>query len=390
METSRRGVLGAAVALAASVPLTSRLHASPTRSKQNRIVPGALWLDTDGKPIQAHGASLIHVGKTFYWYGENKERTNGRDGVWHWGVRCYASEDLYNWRDLGLIIPPEPNDPKSPLNPMQGMDRPHIVYNTLTNKFVCWLKIIDLKGGAQTRTVLTADAIIGPWKIIASGIRPMGMNAGDFDLAIHPQEGKGYMYCNRPHTEIFCADLTNDYTGFTGYYSTHLARPGPPTAREGPAWFTRNGRQYLATSGVTGYFPNPTEIATADTFHGPWTTLGVLHRDSEMVSFDTQISSVFKHPDKKDLYIALADRWTAGVSREKWQQARRFYEKLGKLGGKPRDSSTWTADEMAGYQAVSMYKLATSEARYVWLPVLFDGDRPFIEWRDEWSIDEFT
>lgn len=31
----------------------------------------------------------------------------------------------------------------------------------------------------------------------------------------------------------------------------------------------------------------------------------------------------------------------------------------------------------------------TSEAAYIWLPVRFDGDRPYLEWRDEWSLDEY-
>jgi hypothetical protein len=31
----------------------------------------------------------------------------------------------------------------------------------------------------------------------------------------------------------------------------------------------------------------------------------------------------------------------------------------------------------------------TSIADYVWLPIRFDGDRPVIEWREEWSPDEY-
>jgi hypothetical protein len=31
----------------------------------------------------------------------------------------------------------------------------------------------------------------------------------------------------------------------------------------------------------------------------------------------------------------------------------------------------------------------TSRSRHVWLPIRFDADRPFIEWRDQWSLDEF-
>ena len=39
------------------------------------IYPGKPWLDTEGKRIQAHGGSVIHIDGTYYWYGENKEKT---------------------------------------------------------------------------------------------------------------------------------------------------------------------------------------------------------------------------------------------------------------------------------------------------------------------------
>lgn len=66
--------------------------------QQSSIKPGQPWLDTNGNRIQAHGGSIIEVDGTFYWYGENKEKTIPGSGIWHWGVRCYASTDLYNWR----------------------------------------------------------------------------------------------------------------------------------------------------------------------------------------------------------------------------------------------------------------------------------------------------
>ena len=52
--------------------------------------PGRVWLDTDGKRIQAHGGSLMVLNGVYYWYGENKEKTDGKNGIWHWGVRCYS------------------------------------------------------------------------------------------------------------------------------------------------------------------------------------------------------------------------------------------------------------------------------------------------------------
>lgn len=54
--------------------------------------PGQVWLDTNGNRIQAHGGSLIYLDGVYYWYGENKEKTDKAAGIWHWGVRYYASK----------------------------------------------------------------------------------------------------------------------------------------------------------------------------------------------------------------------------------------------------------------------------------------------------------
>ena len=86
--------------------------------------PGQASLDTSGNRIQAHAGKVHYENGTFYWYGENKERTTHGSGIWHWGVRCYSSTDLYNWHDLGLIIPPDVDDPSSPLHPAQSWTVP--------------------------------------------------------------------------------------------------------------------------------------------------------------------------------------------------------------------------------------------------------------------------
>lgn len=83
----------------------------------NSFHPGKVWLDTSGKRIQAHGGSVIFIDGTYYWYGENKKKTNGKSGVKTWGVKCYSSKDLYNWDDCGLIIKPNLEDENSSLNP---------------------------------------------------------------------------------------------------------------------------------------------------------------------------------------------------------------------------------------------------------------------------------
>jgi hypothetical protein len=372
-----------------TAPLSAVAPAGEASARRTSFRPGEIWLDTTGKPIQAHGGSIIVVDDRYYWYGENKEFTSGKTEVYTWGVRCYMSRDLYNWDDLGLIVPPNVDDRHSPLHPAAGLDRPHILHNARTGKFVCWIKL--LLGSKQTRAVLVSDKITGPYQIVRKDMLPLGMSAGDFDLVASPDDGKAYMYFERVHSEMICADLTDDYTDVAGYYSTHFPRPGPPLVREGLAYFRRNHRHYMASSGTTGYFPNPSEIAVADTFHGPFTVLGDLHpADRSRTSFNSQITSVFRHPKKKDLYIALADRWMgpqSGPDFESGETSRLVQSSFAKLFATPHQQLT-PAEQALVPRALNL-KIDTSISRYVWLPIRFDGERPVIEWQAEWSLDEF-
>jgi hypothetical protein len=343
---------------------------------RDSIRPGQPWLDTKGERIHAHGGSMHIENGTFYWYGENKERTLPHSGIWHWGVRAYSSTDLYNWEDLGLIIPPAADDAHSPLHPSKSMDRPHIVFNRETSKYVCWIKIMG-EDGSQRSTVLTADSFLGPYEIVRTGLRPLGMNAGDFDLVVDPTDGKSYYYFERVHSELICADLTPDGTDVTGYYSTHFPRRSPPFVREAPAHFERHGTQYLITSGTTGYFPNRSEVASAPSYHGPWTVLGDPHPDDpSATSFRSQISCVFKHPGKKDLYVAMADRWYPHLSPEQSKMDAVF-------------ERHFSGRQLPDDAPEDLAAADTSRADYVWLPIRFDGDIPVIEWHDEWRVEGY-
>ena len=347
--------------------------------------PGREWTDTEGKPIQAHGGSILQADGLFYWYGENKEKTDGKNGIWHWGVRCYRSRDLYNWEDCGLIIPPDETDEESPLHPSSMMDRPHILFNRRTGKYVCWLKIMQ-KNGEQTETVLAADRVTGPYTLVRKRLRPLNMSAGDFDLAA-AEDGKGYYFFERVHSETICADLTEDYTDVTGYYSTHFPQPQPPYVREATAHFIRRGKHYLVTSGTTGYLPNPSEIAVADTWHGPYRVLGDPHPgDESRTSWHSQISSVFRVPGKRDLYIALADRWAPEYMHLRYEDYAEWF--------RIRFSPDATEEEKVRMAELKKNLppdsgLDTSRSRYVWLPFRFEGEKGILDWRDTWTLEEY-
>lgn len=349
------------------------------------IRPGQVWLDTEGKRIQAHGGSIIAVNDTFYWYGENKEKTTGQDRIWHMGVRCYSSKDFYNWKDEGVIIPPEEEDETSPLHPTNMMDRPHIVYNERTKKYVAWLKIM---GEPSCFAVLWADNILGPYEMVNSRVNPAGLEVGDFDIAV-AEDGKAYLYSECPHTMLYSIELNAEYTDSVGEYAMHFQSEGPPDNREAPAHFMRNGRHYLLTSGTTGYHSNPSEAAVAMDWHGPYEVQGNPHvNDASRTSFNSQISSVFRHPGKKDLYIAIADRWLPNLPETEGEAfaTGEAYERTAKKFREifdPNVEFVFTEED-----AKAMF-INSSQSDYVWLPLRFEGDMVYIDWLDEWHIEDY-
>lgn len=219
----------------------------------------------------------------------------------------------------------------------------------------------------------------------------MGMNAGDFDLAV-AEDGKAYYYFERVHSETICADLSADYTDVTGFYSTHFPHPGPPYVREATAHFLRKGKHYLLTSGTTGYLPNPSEVAVADTWHGPYQVLGNPHtEDRSHTSYHSQISSVFKVPGKKDLYIACADRWMPELMHVKYEVYKELFVK--QFCGMEVDFSALTKDQGIDFSKAIRN---TSISDYVWLPLRFrepDERYPLgmvsIDWLTEWRIEDY-
>ena len=86
----------------------------------------------------------------------------------------------------------------------------------------------------------------------------------------------------------------------------------------------------------------------------------------------------------------LGDRWLGPMSGERFesgQTSKAVQSILRKMFTTPRPPLT---EEEAAIAKEAVPPTAnTSVARYVWLPLRFEGDRPFVDWRPEWSLDEF-
>ena len=158
------------------------------------------------------------------WGKQGKNAWGKKNTVWHWGVRLYISSDLYNWEDKGLIIPPQPEDLSSPLHPTYCMDRPHIIYNKKTGKYVAWLKIMAGEV-SQFMSVLTADRFEGPYTFARKIYKPLDMDTGDFCLHVDKKSGKAYIWFERPHFQLICeGDKTG--TSFSAQFTSVIRVPG--------------------------------------------------------------------------------------------------------------------------------------------------------------------
>ncbi len=363
-------------------PVPSRTGAV-SKQKNSMVFPGRVLYDTNGKRVQAHGGSLFYENNTYYFYGENKEKTTGKNKIWTWGVRCYSSKDFYNWKDEGLIIPPNLSDKKSLLYPTHFLDRPHIVRSPKTGQYVCWLKFSAKKESCFA--VMTSENFRGPYRMIKSYFQPYGLEVGDFDIL---QSADGcYLYFSNGRTGVAACRLTDDCTDVQGNYKMYYTGLTVPYCREGIAVFEQNNRVYMFTSGMTGYVPNASQVAELNAPLGELTDLGSPYIDDPSgVSFHSQISSVFRHPDHANVFIALADRWIPSLHFTK-EESKRKMRAIAACCSRQYHAGLAEILSLAKLP-LNCKKVNTSISDYVWLPVKMNGGKPEIAWHNAWSLEE--
>src|ERR1700743_3377413 len=145
-----------------------------SRAQQKEFHPGQLWPDDKGVHINAHGGGLLYQKGTYYWFGEHKI-AGGAGNRAMVGVHCYSSKDLYNWKDEGIALPVSP-DTSNDIAKGCILERPKVVYNLKTKKYVMWFHL-ELRGQgykAARAGVAISDKVTGPYTFVKS-YRP---NAG--------------------------------------------------------------------------------------------------------------------------------------------------------------------------------------------------------------------
>ena len=374
--------------LVAAALVAAALVTVPARGDNASLRPGARWPDNNGVHINCHGGGMLIHDRTFYWFGQHMIEGDAGNYA-QVGVHVYSSKDLYDWKDEGIALRVS-DDPKSDITKGCILERPKVIYNRKTGKFVMWFHL-ELKGkgyGAARSGVAVADQPTGPYRFIESfrpnagvladqcpgrtqeavvghggGIRPQvhlgggpvpnfpedlifrrdyagGQMARDMTLFVDDDGTAFHIYASEDNGTLQVSQLTEDYLRPAGKY----VRVFPGGFNEAPAVFKHDGKYYLITSGCTGWAPNTARLAVADSIWGPWKARAIL------------------------VWAKMRTRLSMGRARMSCRcPASRGHSSLWPTGGDPRTRST--AD--------------------LWLPIQFKDGRPFIEWMDEWDLGAF-
>lgn len=356
------------------------------KSRYDAFSPGKLWSDNNGVHINAHGGGILFENGRYYWFGEHK--TPGSEGnAANVGVHCYSSEDLYNWKDEGVVLTVDPVGSGSDIEKGCIIERPKVIKNQKTGKYVMWFHLERKNNNYSDALsgVAVGNEITGPYQYLKSvrpnsGFYPLnvseihkqktssvdnikfngwslpadvdalsilvrdlskGQMARDMNLFVDEDQKAYHIYSSEENSTLHIAELTDDYLSHTGRY----IRCFPGRFMEAPAMFKRKGKYYLMMSGCTGWRPNQARSAVADSIMGEWVELGdPCLNDTTGTTFYSQSTCIFPVQGTEDAFIYMGDRWN------------------------PEDAI---------------------DGRYVWLPVKFEDDRFFIEWKDSWKKDLF-
>ncbi len=358
---------------------------------RNSFRPGEIWPDNHGVHINAHGGGILFHDGIYFWFGEHK--IEGKAGNFaHVGVHVYSSRDLYNWRDEGIALTVS-DDPKSEIVRGCILERPKVIFNPRSNKFVMWFHLEPKDAGynGSFSGVAMAGNITGPFQFVrafrpnagvwpinvppeakyplsveelarlekldlAGGPRPWypkqllfrrdftgGQMARDMTLFVD-DDGRAYqIYASEGNGTLHISLLSDDFLSPAGRFIRVL----PGRFNEAPAMLKWRGKYFLFTSDCTGWAPNPARLLAADSVFGEWEELGnpCLGAGEEISNtFNSQPTFILPVQGKRDAFIFMADRWN------------------------PQNAI---------------------DGRYVWLPIEFQHGTPVIQWRAEWNLSYF-
>ncbi|CAN8254819.1 unnamed protein product [Cochlearia groenlandica] len=279
-------------------------------------LPGKIWLDTEGNPIQAHGGCILYDERSevYYWYGEYKDgltyRTHkkGHARVDVIGVGCYSTKDLWTWRNEGIVLAAEETDESHDLHKSNVLERPKVIFNSKTEKYVMWMHIDDANYTKASVGVAISDKPTGPFEYLYSK-SPHGFDSRDMTVFKDDDNMAYLVYSSEDNSVLHIGPLTDNYLDVKPV----MKRIMVGQHREAPAIFKHQNIYYMITSGCTGWAPNEALAHAAESIMGPWETLGNPcvggNKIFRSTTFFGQGTYVIPLPGVSGGFLFMADRW---------------------------------------------------------------------------------
>ncbi|HXT11265.1 MAG TPA: family 43 glycosylhydrolase [Candidatus Angelobacter sp.] len=282
-------ILGIGLSLLAMVGCAS------IQSRPQTIRPGEIWPDNRGQHVQAHGGGILKLGKTYYWFGEDRSRGLGWSKRY---VACYSSTDLAHWTFRNRVV--QLSDPEN-LGFGWVLERPKVFYNTHTKKFVMYAHIDDRRYQFASVAVLVCDTVDGNYHYVKS-FRPLGHESRDIGQFIDDDGAAYLIFEDRPYG-FHIAKLSADYMNVEKEMCLI------PKHMEGGALAHYKGLYYVVGSALTGWRPNPNQYATAPTLAGPWSEFKDI-ADPNTNTYGSQSTMMLKVTGTKaTTVIFMGDIW---------------------------------------------------------------------------------
>ncbi|WP_330327494.1 RICIN domain-containing protein [Streptomyces pseudovenezuelae] len=268
---------------------------APAQAASVTVTSGTQFTDTTGAVVHAHGGGVIKVGAYYYWFGENRNADNTFKAV-----SVYRSADLRTWEFRRDVLT-RSSDPELAV---ANIERPKVIYNSTTGKFVMWMHKENGSDYNQARAaVAVSDTVDGDYAWRGSFRPPSGTTSRDMTL-FKDDDGTAYQITSAAgNADLQIFRLSADYTA----YDSLAANPWPGTYREAPALFKRDGVYFMLTSGNSGWSPNQQKYATATSITGPWTAMTEV---GDATAYGSQTAFVLPVQGTSGTsYLYLGDRW---------------------------------------------------------------------------------
>jgi hypothetical protein len=262
--------------------------------------------------LNAHGAGILFYNNYFYLYGEIKEGSTWLVPNQQWecyrvpagGISCYKSSDLINWNNHGVVLSSSFGNSTSDIDTSRVIERPKVIYNETTGKFVMWVHLDKNDYSYAHVGVAISDKPEGPFNLVNS-FKPNGEDSRDMTI-FKDDDGKAYLFnASENNNTMHVNELTEDYLNVKPNYNQLLINE----RRESPAVFKYANQYYLVTSLCSGWAPNQALYSVATSPMGPWKTISnpCVGIDSE-ITFGAQISYI-QPLKEKGKFLVFADTW---------------------------------------------------------------------------------